>query len=48
MVHHRVLPRPQRYLKINGVVTTLKEHPQGAELLVARDLNINLEALEGD
>ena len=33
---------------IERVVEALREHPKGAELLVAGDLNINFAAPEGD
>ena len=33
---------------IDSVVTALKECPRGSKLLVAGDLNVNLEDPEGD
>ena len=39
---------PDNTSTIERVVEALKECPKGAELLVAGELNINLEALEGN
>ena len=43
MVHRGMLPHPDNTLTI-----ALKERPGGAELLVARDFNVNLSEPEGD
>ena len=39
---------PNDTLTIESVVAALKEHPGGAKLLVAGDLNVNLAEPEGD
>ena len=46
MIHCQMLPRLQRHL--NDRECRCKECPQGADLMVAGDLNFNLAEPEGD
>ena len=39
---------PDDTLTIESVVSTLKERPKGAKVLVAGDFNVNLTEPEGD
>ena len=48
MVHCGMLPRSDDTSTIERVVKALRERPKGAELLVAGNMNINLEEPEGD
>ena len=48
MVHHGMYLTPYYTSTVESVVALLKDRPRRAKLMVAGDININLEEPEGD